>query len=493
MSRLNIELRSGKITELICDTLILGITEEDTIPAKHVTEIDQILEGQISSLFQNQPWRSKYGKTTVIQPMRKIGAKQILLLGLGNQQKLTEDNIRALSGTAVKTAQELRSNTIAIFLNQTNAVQAIAEGTILGAYQFTYYKTDVIDGDTVKKVILFAEQYDNEQLTRLEQGIVIAASVNRARDLINHPGNILTPTKMAEEASLIAHAHGIDISILERSDMERLKMKALLAVAQGSNEPPKMIILKYYGHRESSEVLGLVGKGITFDSGGISLKPSEGMQDMKDDMAGAAAILGAMEAIAKLKLPINIVAVLPCTENLPSGRALKPGDIISSLEGKTIEIINTDAEGRLVLADGLSYARQLGATKLIDVATLTGACVVALGNITSGVMTTNDAWCDQVLAAAEQAGEKMWKLPLFEEYSEQIKSSIADIKNSGGRPAGAITAGAFLSHFAANVPWVHIDIAGTVTASKEKGYQVKGATGVSVRTLIQLAKNLSTY
>lgn len=488
-----IELRDGNITEIICDTLILGIPEEDTIPVGQICEIDKTLDGQITALFREQPWRSKHGKTTVIYPVRNIGAKQILLLGMGKHKTLTDDRVRALSGTAMRTAQEMHSSTVVVLLNLNNAVQAIVEGALLGTYQFTYYKTDPADSHPIERVIIFSDLCNNEQFTQLEQGIVVAESVNRARDLVNHPGNVLTPSKMAKEATLIAHTHGLDINILERSDMENLKMKALLAVAQGSSEPPKLITIKYNGNRESSEILGLVGKGITFDSGGISLKPSDGMQDMKDDMAGAAAVLGAVEAIARLKLPINILAVLPCTENLPSGTALKPGDVISSLEGKTIEIINTDAEGRLILADGLVYARQLGATKLIDVATLTGACVVALGNVTSGVMTNQDAWCDQLLAAAAQAGEKMWKLPLCEEYKEQIKSSIADIKNSGGRQAGAITAALFLSHFTANMPWVHIDIAGTVTASKEKGYQVKGATGVSVRTLIQLAKNLAYH
>jgi len=258
-------------------------------------------------------------------------------------------------------------------------------------------------------------------------------------------------------------------------------------------EPARFIILEYSGGRRGEKPYVIVGKGLTFDSGGISLKPSENMHEMKDDMAGAAAVLGAMQAIATLKPPVNIVAVVPCTENLPSGYAFRPGDVIDCLGGKTVEIISTDAEGRLILADAVAYALRLGATHVIDLATLTGACVVALGNVTSGVMSNDRELCRLVLDAAVPAGERMWELPLFEEYKEQIKSDIADLKNSGGRPAGAITAALFIAAFTAGKPWVHIDIAGTVSCDKDKGYNVKGATGVGVRTLVRLAENLGTW
>jgi len=303
----------------------------------------------------------------------------------------------------------------------------------------------------------------------------------------------MTPSKMAETAGGIAGRYGLDLTVLDADAAAELGFNAFLAVARGSQEPPKIILLKYTGDPAAGKnLLAFVGKGITFDSGGLSLKPSEGMQEMKDDMAGAAAVLAAMQAIAQLKPAVNILAVLPCTENLPSGYALKPGDVIDSLAGKTIEIISTDAEGRLILADAIAYARRLGATHIVDLATLTGACVVALGHVASAVMTNNRDWGRLILAAAEATGEKMWELPLFEEYKEQIKSDIADIKNTGGRPAGAITAGIFLAEFAGDTPWVHIDIAGTVSSDKEKDYNVKGATGVGVRTLIQLAANLGT-
>ena len=270
-------------------------------------------------------------------------------------------------------------------------------------------------------------------------------------------------------------------------------MLAFLAVAQGTQEPPRLIILKYTGNPIKTEYVAFIGKGVTFDSGGISLKPSEGMEEMKTDMAGGAAVLGAMRAIAQLKPKLNVIAIVPCTENMPSGISLKPGDVISSMAGKSIEIVNTDAEGRLLLADAVTYAKQLGAEKLVDLATLTGACVVALGSITSGIISNNDKWCERVLDAASKCGEKMWRLPAFDEYKEQIKSPIADLKNSGGRPAGAITAGLFIAEFAGNTPWVHIDIAGTATVNKDTGYNVTGATGAGVRTLIQLACDLADH
>ena len=300
----------------------------------------------------------------------------------------------------------------------------------------------------------------------------------------------MTPTKMAWHAGEIAKQYGLELSVLEREDMKNNGMGALLAVAQGSIEAPKLIVLKYLGNPGEQEIVAYVGKGITFDSGGISLKPSQNMDEMKGDMAGGGAVLGAMLAIAQLKPKINIVAIVPCTENMPSGSAYRPGDIITSMSGKTIEVVNTDAEGRLILADAITYAKKLGATKIIDVATLTGACVVGLGSFYSGVITNNRDWLEKITTAARQTGEKMWELPNDEEYLGQIKSSIADLKNSGGRPGGAITAGLFIGRFAGKTPWVHIDIAGTSDTDKEKGYNLKGGTGVGVRTLIQLATTL---
>jgi leucyl aminopeptidase len=278
---------------------------------------------------------------------------------------------------------------------------------------------------------------------------------------------------------------------MDREEIGSLKMGGLLGVAQGSQQPPKFIVLNYRGRQSNGIDIALIGKGITFDSGGISLKPSENMGDMKDDMAGAAAVLGAVGAIAQLKPVINVVVIVPATENLPSGTAMKPGDIIQIMNGKTVEIISTDAEGRLILADALSYARRLGARKLVDIATLTGACVVALGNVNTGAFSNDQTLVTQLIAAGAEAGENIWQMPMNEEYKEQNKSDVADIKNTGGRYAGAITAAWFLGEFVEGIPWVHLDIAGTVTLDKDRGYLIKGATGVPVRTLINLVLSLA--
>jgi len=498
---LNIELISESLISIGCDTLVIGHFEGETISGKAIEGLDNALAGQISALLRDQPNCVKYGKTTVIYTFNQIAAKSVILLGLGKKKEVTNDKLRALSAIALRMARQLRPMTVAAIiyddsnktLDTVAAAQAIVEGVILGSYQFSCYKSDKENFDPIQKVLMIQNDTPAEtKLSRedLQKSLIIGQSVNFARDLVNHPANYMTPSRMVEEASHLAKQYSMELTVLELQDMEKLHMHALLAVAQGSEEPPKLLVLKHMGDVTSNEIIAFVGKGVTFDSGGISLKPSEGMQEMKDDMAGGAAVLGAMAAIAQLKPAVNIIGIIPCTENMPSGKALKPGDIITSMAKKTIEIINTDAEGRLILADGVTYARYLGATKIIDIATLTGACVVALGAIISGVLTNNDDWCQQVLEAADQTGEKMWKFPNHEDYYEQIKSTIADVKNSGGRPAGAITAGLFIAQFADNIPWVHIDIAGTVNSEKDKGYNSMGATGIGVRTLIRLAENL---
>jgi leucyl aminopeptidase len=322
----------------------------------------------------------------------------------------------------------------------------------------------------------------------LEQGLrlgrILAGAAIMARDMANEPANYMTPTDMAGKAAEVARTSGLRLTVIERDEARELGMDAFLGVAQGSQQPPKFIVLHYNGRGPDENDIALIGKGITFDSGGISIKPSEGMGDMKGDMAGGAAVMAAMGAIAELKPKVNVMAVVAATENLPGGTALKPGDVLKSMSGKTIEIITTDAEGRLTLADAISYARKQGARTIIDVATLTGAIEVALGNICTGVFGNNQDLVNRIIAAGEQAGERAWQLPMLEEYKEQNKSNVADIKNSGGRPAGSITAALFLAEFAGDTPWVHMDIAGTSDTDKERGYLVKGATGIPVRTLV---------
>jgi len=319
------------------------------------------------------------------------------------------------------------------------------------------------------------------------KGKLIAEAANLARDMVNEPANYMTPTQMAETAKEIASKYNLEFKVFDSRDMEAMGMEAILGVAKGSSQPPKLITLSYKGNEHSEKAFGFLGKGITFDSGGISIKPSEGMGEMKADMAGAAAVMSALGAIAQLKPKTNVTAIIPATENLPSGTALKPGDVLKAMNCKTIEVISTDAEGRLILADALSYAQKLGLSPLIDLATLTGACHDALGTLYSGIFSNDQDLANKVLKAAERTGEKMWQMPMPEEYKEQNKSEIANVKNVGNRYGGAITAALFLAEFVDDIPWVHIDIAGTACSTKESGYILKGATGVGVRTLVELA------
>ncbi|GBG54791.1 putative cytosol aminopeptidase [Sporomusaceae bacterium FL31] len=494
---MNIEIRNNPITEIICDTLIISLFEEPNAITK---TNDNHIDTLVREFLRDNPASGKYGEINMITILPFTSCKRILLLGLGKEADLTSDKIRHLSAIAIRSARKTHSKTVAAILYRTdtdkitpiNIAKSMVEGTLLGNYQFLYYKTEQKDSKNIEKFTII--NLNPSHQAQLEQAVVdatvIADSVNYARDLVNHPACYMTPSKLAASAIEMANQEkSIEVSVLNTQEMQQLGMGALLAVAQGSTEAPKLITLKYTGNKNSTDLIAYVGKGITFDSGGISLKPSNNMGEMKGDMAGAAAVLAAMQAIARLKPKTNLLAIIPCSENMPSGCALKPGDVIKSMSGYTIEIISTDAEGRLLLADAITYAKKLGATKIVDIATLTGACVVALGTITSGVITNNTAWCQQILSAAEQCGEKMWQLPAYDEYKEQIKSDIADLKNSGGRFAGAITAGLFIEKFTANTPWVHIDIAGTSDSASEKGYNVKGATGAPVRTLIQLAFN----
>jgi leucyl aminopeptidase len=367
------------------------------------------------------------------------------------------------------------------------SAEAIAEGAILGLYSFSKYKKP--EYEDIDEILIVAKEGEEVPIIKsaIDKGKAVAQATNMARDMVNEPANYMTPTRMAEVAKEIATKYDLGLKIFDREDMEAMGMGALLGVAKGSNQPPKLVVLSYKGDEGSQNTMGFLGKGITFDSGGISIKASEGMEEMKDDMAGAAAVMTALGAIAQLKPKINVTAVIPTTENLPSGTALKPGDILKAMNGKTIEVISTDAEGRLILADALSYAAKQGVSPLIDLATLTGACRIALGTFYSGLFGNNQELIDKVRKAAERTGERMWQMPMPEEYKEQNKSDIADIKNAGNRIGGAITAALFLAEFVDNVPWVHIDIAGTAFSSKESGYIAKGATGVGVRTLVELA------
>jgi leucyl aminopeptidase len=355
------------------------------------------------------------------------------------------------------------------------------------------HKKEPEDKREIRELTLVEADASRVEAVRLgaERGHVSAEATTWARDLANEPANFMTPSELADRARQVAQEQGLEYEVLERKDMEELGMEALLGVAQGSQQPPKLIILRYRGAGPEAKTLGLVGKGITFDSGGISIKPSQGMQEMKADMAGGADVIAAIRALAQLKAKVNVTAIVPATENMPGGSAQRPGDVVRAMNGKTIEVVNTDAEGRLILADALCYARKLGLSPVVDVATLTGAISVALGKVAFGAMTNNDALFDRVRQAAEAAGEKVWQLPLFKEYKEKLDSEVADIKNVGGREAGSITGAIFLKEFIEDTPWMHLDIAGVDQHDEVKGIFLKGSSGTGVRTLINLGLSLA--
>ncbi len=488
------------IKDIMADAVVIGIYEDVKSLSSDLADIDRQLGGVISDMIGGDDFKGKEGETLLIYTLGKIPAKKILLLGLGKKEDFKIDAIRKVIGKAVKQLEKSKTGTAAVLpvgldknISPETVAQCIVEGAMLASYKFNKYKTGDEDKENNLKE-LYIVNTDNSMADDMHEGIKIGKALADgtiiARDLINEPSNIVTPEAMADKAMEIANKHGLEIKISEREDMQKLGMDCFLGVAQGSDKPPKLITIKYFGGDKDDGVLGLVGKGLTFDSGGISIKPSSGMEEMKGDMGGAAAVLGAMDVVGSLKPKANVIGIVGTCENMPSGKAYKPGDILNSMGGKTIEVLNTDAEGRLVLIDCIAYALKEGATKLVDIATLTGACVVALGSTATGLISNNDEFVKEVEAAAEKAGEKVWQLPSYPEYKELIKSDWADLKNTGGREAGTITAGLFLGEFAGENPWVHMDIAGTSMLTNDKSGLVKGATGVGVRTLYHLVKSM---
>ena len=496
---LEVKVVTGDITEIDADAIVVNLFQGVEQVSGASAAVDEALGGAISSLISKGEFKGKFGEVSVVHTLGRLPARMVAVAGLGKQQDLNLDRIRGVVGEFCRSLRKLNCHRIATILHGAGvggvepgaSAEAIMEGAVLGLYDFSRYKKPDYE-DIGEMVIVGREQSTIALVERgVREGKIMAEATCLARDMVNEPANYMTPSRMADIAKEIADKHGLELNILNSEDMEAMGMGALLGVARGSSEPPKLITLGYKGDERSEKAVGFVGKGITFDSGGISIKPSEGMGEMKDDMAGGAAGIAALSAIVQLKPKVNVTAVIPATENLPSGTALKPGDILKAMNGKTIEVINTDAEGRLILADALSYAVKQGLSPLVDLATLTGACRVALGNGYSGAFTNNQELLNEVMKAADRSGEKLWQMPMPEEYKEQNKSEIADVKNTGNRYAGAITAALFLSEFVDNTPWVHIDIAGTSLSSKETGYVVKGATGVGVRTLVELALSLA--
>ncbi len=494
-------VKKGKLQDIKSQAVILALFQDQKELTGTSLVIDQRSSGLITELINNGDFTAKPSQIAVVYTHGVIPAQRIALVGLGKKSEINLEKIRAAFS---KVMQHLRSMNIketatSIELNilpgkTDKNVQAMVEGALLGLYQYTPYKT--VGREDIKEMEQFTIVAGEEEYSIIESAVkiaqIITGGVYFARDLISAPSNEMTPSIMAQKAEGIARRKNVTCQVLDRAKMKKMGMNALLGVAAGSNEEPRFIVLEYSGSSKSKAPVVLVGKGLTFDSGGISIKPAEKMDEMKSDMSGGAAVMATIMVAADLKLPLNIIGLIPATENMPSGSAYKPGDILKSYSGKTIEIINTDAEGRLILADALHYASKYKPAAIIDVATLTGACVIALGDDVIGMLGTDDNLKEKITKAAQDTGEFVWELPLWENYYELIKSDIADYKNSGGRVAGTITAAAFLSKFIGDYPWVHLDIAGPAWSSKDKSYVPKGASGVAVRLLTEYLRNCTS-
>ena len=496
---MEVTVKTGEIVKESVDVIVLMLYEDKAALQGTAAVIDKALDGAVTALFQDGEFSGKSKQQSVLHAHGRLQAKKVVLIGLGNPDKLTLEGFRQAAGSAAQYSRGLGASTVATtiegaeraHLPLSDAAQALVEGMVLALYRFDKFRTVEQDRQEITAVRLVAT--NRQQARALQQGAetgrVLAESTNFARSLVNHPANEMTPTMLADEARQMAKECDLKCEILDRKDLEKLRMGLLLGVAQGSEQPPKFIILEHRGGKKSQSNIVFVGKGITFDSGGISIKSAEGMERMKYDMSGGAAVLGALRAAALLKVPQNIIGLIPATENLPSGKATKPGDVHRAMNGKTAEIINTDAEGRLILGDALAYAARYKPIACIDLATLTGACVVALGHEAIGMMGNDEgeALMDRLRRAGTYTGERVWQLPLWDEYLEHVKSDVADVKNVGmGRAAGTIAGAAFLMKFVDGYPWVHLDIAGTAWADREQPYKTKGGTGVGVRLLTQM-------
>ncbi|MBI4470420.1 MAG: leucyl aminopeptidase [Acidobacteria bacterium] len=486
-------LYEGPYYECETDALVLPFFEDDSLDDATLREVDRRLNGSLSSLVAAGELKGKPWETVLLHAPAGVKAQRLLWVGCGRRSECDLEVIRKFGGTAARYLRSRGAKKMALLApggtTSGRAAQAMEEGVLLGLFDVGSYKTEDKEEGLIEELVLVVNAGEAaDAMQGVERGKITAKAVNFARNLVNEPSSVMTPTEMSERAREMSERFGLDVDILDEPQIKELGMGSFLGVARGSDEPARLIVVTYTPEKiTTDETLAFVGKGITFDSGGISLKPSEGMEMMKYDMAGGAAVLGAMRAIAQLRPSVRVFGIVPATENLPSGRAQKPGDVVRSMSGKTIEVVNTDAEGRLILADGISYAKRLGATRIVDLATLTGACVVALGSVYAAILGNDQAMIDDLIAASCASGERLWQLPLHREYREQIKSEIADLKNIGGRKAGTITAAYFLQEFAETTSWVHLDIAGTAWLEEKRPYLSCGPTGMGVRTLIEYA------
>ena len=496
---MQIQLENQPYTSIQADALVTYIFDKENKLDGVLADIDHAMDGHLAALVTAGELTGKSLETVLVHFPEGLDAKRLLLIGAGKPDKFSQSDLRKIAGTALR---YLKSRGVKkfVFLAREGergpaAAQAVTEGLGVADFESNKYQTEKKASKEIQSVLLagFDANQNGNLPESVEHGRVIAESQNFARDLINEPSNRLTPRMLAARAEAMAKEVGLGVEILDERKISELKMGALIGVAQGSVEPPRVIVIRYTPEnaRPDAPVLGLVGKAVTFDTGGISIKPADNMEKMKYDMGGGATMLGAMRAIAYLKPAVPVIAVIPATENMPGGRAQKPGDIQVAMSGKTIEVINTDAEGRMVLADGIFYARKLGATHLIDAATLTGAIQVALANVHVGAFGTPREYLDQFLESAKAVGEKMWPMPIDDEYEEMIKSNIADIRNTGsGKGGGAITGAWFIKEFAEETPWIHLDIAATCWVDEGKPWLAKGPTGVAIRSIVDFAMKL---
>jgi leucyl aminopeptidase len=488
---MEVKVDSRQFQEIECDALVVIVFEGEKPDEGALADINNRSRGVITSLIETGEFTGKSGESAYIHNPGDIKARRLLLLGGGKKDEFTADSARKIAGTAARALRGKKARNFAILRRSQapigDSAQAATEGALISLFDADKYHTSDKTENQLETMTLLVPDADVDIVKRaVERGRIIAEATNFAREIINEPANVINPTELARRAEEVAKDYGLELDVLDEARMKDLGMGSLLGVAQGSAEPAKMIVLTYTPKTESSETIAIVGKGVTFDTGGISIKPADGMEKMKYDMAGGATTIGAMRAIAQLKPSVNVIGIVPAVENMPGGRAQRPGDVVRAMTGKTIEVINTDAEGRLILADAVAYARKLGATKIVDLATLTGAVSIALGDVYVALLGTDQGWIDQVLAAGKKAGEKIWQLPLDKEYREQIKSEIADIKNVGGRKAGTITGAYFIREFVEDTPWAHLDIASTAWNETGKPHLAVGPTGVCLRTLVNL-------
>ncbi|HEV2576352.1 MAG TPA: leucyl aminopeptidase [Acidobacteriaceae bacterium] len=509
-SKLLFQDPSGFATPLLVAFAVDIATGKDEPGSPALLTTSDALAASVAPWFASGEFKAALAETLVLHRPDGLKAERLLVIGLGKPKSLSANEIRKAAGTAIRLARPRGLRDVAIAFPEDRAIadehidalpcflvaRAIAEGAILADFDIDTYRSDRKD-QSISSLTVLVPNADDETRKDTQrgwdEGVVLGESQNFTRSLVNEPGNVLTPTEFGRRAAAMAKELGLECEVHSTDKLKELKMGAFLGVAQGSPEPPALIVLRYEPANSpaaDAPVLGLVGKGITFDTGGISIKPADNMDKMKYDMAGAAAMLGAMRAIALLKPAVRVLCVICSCENMPSGRAYKPGDVLTAMSGKTIEVLNTDAEGRLVLADGLHYAKTLGATRLINAATLTGAIGIALGQLNAGLFTNDDETAQRLFSVYPTAGEKFWQMPCTDDYREQIKSSIADIMNTGGsRYGGAIAGAMFLKEFAGDTPWIHLDIAGTAWVDEQKPWQSKGPSGIGVRSITEWARS----